>query len=61
MTPSPLRPKIIVIDDDRPILMTLEALLNRRGFDPQLARHGARASTNGMIARRLQRKPGECE
>jgi len=31
------RPKIIVIDDERPILMTLESLLNRKGYDPQLA------------------------
>jgi two-component system KDP operon response regulator KdpE len=37
MIKSPLRPKIIIIDDERPILMTLEALLTRRGFDPQVA------------------------
>lgn len=33
--------KIVIIDDDRNILATLEALLRRRGFDPYVAPNGA--------------------
>ena len=29
--------KIVVIDDERPILMTLEALLKRNAYEPHLA------------------------
>ncbi|CAN5410228.1 sigma-54 dependent transcriptional regulator [soil metagenome] len=42
--------RILIIDDERPILMTLEALLNRHGYQPEVA---ANAST-GM--RLLQTK-----
>jgi len=28
--------RILIIDDERPILLTLEALLNRHGFRPKL-------------------------
>jgi len=37
MTKPPQKAKVVVIDDERPILMTLEALLNRRGYETQLA------------------------
>ena len=30
-------PKIVVVDDERPILMTLEALLKRHGYEPHMA------------------------
>ena len=43
--------RILIIDDERPILMTLEALLGRHGYHPEVA---ANAST-GM--RLLQSKP----
>ena len=43
--------RILIIDDERPILMTLEALLGRHGYHPEVA---ATAST-GM--RLLQSKP----
>ena len=43
--------RILIIDDERPILMTLEALLGRHGYHPEMA---ANAST-GM--RLLQSKP----
>jgi DNA-binding NtrC family response regulator len=43
--------RILIIDDERPILMTLEALLGRHGYHPEVA---ANAST-GM--RLLQGKP----
>jgi DNA-binding NtrC family response regulator len=43
--------RILIIDDERPILMTLEALLGRHGYRPEVA---ANAST-GM--RLLQSKP----
>ena len=33
--------KVLVIDDERPVLMTLEALLQRRGFAVQTAGSGA--------------------
>ena len=29
--------KIVVVDDERPVLLTLEALLTRHGYEPQLA------------------------
>jgi DNA-binding NtrC family response regulator len=35
------RYKIVVVDDERPILLTLEALLARHGYEPQLAHTGA--------------------
>ena len=31
------RHKIVVVDDERPVLLTLEALLTRHGYEPQLA------------------------
>src|SRR5947208_10223470 len=31
------RHRIVVVDDERPILLTLEALLTRHGYEPQLA------------------------
>jgi DNA-binding NtrC family response regulator len=31
------RHKIVVVDDERPVLLTLEALLSRHGYEPQLA------------------------
>jgi len=37
--PSPH--KIVVVDDERAILLTLEALLTRHGYEPQLAHTGA--------------------
>jgi len=40
MTTAP-RYKIVVVDDERPILLTLEALLTRHGFEPHLAHTGA--------------------
>ena len=43
--------RILIIDDERPILLTLEALLGRHGYHPEVA---ANAST-GM--RLLQSKP----
>jgi DNA-binding NtrC family response regulator len=39
--PAAARYKIVVIDDERPILLTLEALLTRHGHEPQLAHTGA--------------------
>jgi DNA-binding response OmpR family regulator len=33
--------KVLVIDDERPVLMTLDALLQRRGFAVQTAGSGA--------------------
>src|SRR5882724_8041011 len=35
------RHKIVVVDDERAILLTLEALLARHGYEPQLAHTGA--------------------
>ncbi|WP_049975520.1 sigma-54-dependent transcriptional regulator [Chthoniobacter flavus] len=32
-----MRYKIVVVDDERPVLLTLEALLTRHGYEPQLA------------------------
>ncbi|EDY22131.1 two component, sigma54 specific, transcriptional regulator, Fis family [Chthoniobacter flavus Ellin428] len=32
-----VRYKIVVVDDERPVLLTLEALLTRHGYEPQLA------------------------
>jgi DNA-binding NtrC family response regulator len=34
------RHKIVVVDDERPVLLTLEALLTRHGYEPQLAHTG---------------------
>ena len=36
----PVRHKIVVVDDERPVLLTLEALLTRHGYTPQLAHSG---------------------
>ncbi len=33
---TPVRHKIVVVDDERPVLLTLEALLTRHGYEPQL-------------------------
>jgi DNA-binding NtrC family response regulator len=41
---NPMR-KIVVIDDERPILMTLEALLRRHGYEPLLANTAAAGLT----------------
>ncbi len=41
--PSPH--KIVVVDDERAILLTLEALLTRHGYEPQLAHTGAAGTT----------------
>jgi DNA-binding NtrC family response regulator len=49
--PTAPRYKIVVVDDERPILLTLEALLARHGYEPQLA-HTAAA---GMAAVRKQK------
>ena len=38
--------RILIIDDERPILMTLEALLRRHGYDPEVA-------SNATAGRRL--------
>ena len=38
---TPARHKVVVIDDERPILLTLEALLARHGYDPKLAHTAA--------------------
>lgn len=35
------RYKVLIVDDERPVLMTLEALLGRRGFEVQTASTGA--------------------
>ncbi len=45
------RYKIVVVDDERPILLTLEALLTRHGYEPQLA-HTAAAGT--ALVRKLK-------
>jgi len=37
---GPTHNKIVVIDDERPVLLTLEALLTRHGYLPQLAHTG---------------------
>ena len=42
--------RILIIDDERPILMTLEALLSRHGYQPETA------ATASYGLRRLQRK-----
>ena len=34
-------PKIVVVDDERPILLTLEALLKRHGYEPHMAHTAA--------------------
>jgi DNA-binding NtrC family response regulator len=34
---SPVPPKIVIIDDERPILLTLDALLKRHGYEPHTA------------------------
>jgi DNA-binding NtrC family response regulator len=39
--------KIVVIDDERPVLLTLEALLKRNGYAVQLA--GTASSGLGLI------------
>jgi DNA-binding NtrC family response regulator len=44
MTPA-VRHKIVVVDDERAILLTLEALLSRHGYEPQLAHTGAAGAT----------------
>ncbi|HEY3898087.1 MAG TPA: sigma-54 dependent transcriptional regulator [Chthoniobacter sp.] len=38
---SPTGHKIVVVDDERPVLLTLEALLTRHGHMPQLAHSGS--------------------
>ena len=38
---SPTGHKIVVVDDERPVLLTLEALLTRHGYVPQLAHSGS--------------------
>ena len=43
MNPRP-QPKIVVVDDERPILLTLEALLTRHGYEP----HMAHTATEGL-------------
>lgn len=50
MAPVP-RYKVVVVDDERPILLTLEALLTRHGYEPQLA-HTAAAGT--ALVRKLK-------
>ena len=37
---TPQRHKIVVVDDERPVLLTLEALLTRHGYAPELAHTG---------------------
>ena len=39
MTPDHRR--ILIIDDERPIVMTLEALLSRHGYQPEVAGNAA--------------------
>lgn len=41
-----VRHKIVVVDDERPVLLTLEALLSRHGYEPQLAH----TATAGLAA-----------
>ena len=50
MGPAP-RYTIVVVDDERPILLTLEALLTRHGYEPQLA-HTAAAGMS--VVRKLK-------
>jgi DNA-binding NtrC family response regulator len=45
------RHRIVVVDDERPVLLTLEALLTRHGYEPQLAH----TATAGMsLARKVK-------
>jgi DNA-binding NtrC family response regulator len=39
--PTPARAKVVVVDDERTVLLTLEALLNRHGYVPELAHTAA--------------------
>jgi DNA-binding NtrC family response regulator len=48
---NPESRRVLVVDDERPILMTLEALLTRRGFQPETA------STAAQAMRALRSKP----
>src|SRR3954469_1262285 len=45
------RYKIVIVDDERPILLPLEALLARHGYEPQLAHTGAAGTA---LVRKLQ-------
>lgn len=50
MSQTPL-PRIVVIDDERPILLTLENLLKRHGYEPHLANT---ASAGTALIRKVQ-------
>ena len=45
--------RVLIIDDERPILMTLEALLTRRGY------HTETAATSALGLRAMRTKPAE--